>query len=68
MVGNVNTSSAISTFDKMEEKGITFISSKRRKSRVKVTTIKEDNDSCDAHQRIRDNCGGDGMQKRELWA
>ncbi|KAM1763669.1 hypothetical protein ACFX11_002990 [Malus domestica] len=68
MVGNVNTSNAPSAFDKMEERGITFISSKRRKSRAEVTTIKEDNDSCDAHQRSRDNCGGDGMRKKELWA
>ncbi|TQD68620.1 hypothetical protein C1H46_045847 [Malus baccata] len=49
MVGNANTSSALSAFDKMEEKGITYISSKRRKSRAEVTIIKEDNDSCDAH-------------------
>ncbi|KAM1106000.1 hypothetical protein ACFX13_002954 [Malus domestica] len=68
MVGNVNTSNALSAFDKMEERGITFISSKRRKSRAEVTTIKEDNDSCDAHQRSRDNCSGDGMRKKELWA
>ncbi|KAM1077878.1 hypothetical protein ACFX15_024511 [Malus domestica] len=53
MVGNVNTSNALSAFNKMEEKGITLISSKRRKSRVEVTTIKEDNESCDAHQRLR---------------
>ncbi|KAM1717600.1 hypothetical protein ACFX11_025411 [Malus domestica] len=53
MVGNVNTSNALSAFDKMEEKGITLISSKRRKSRAEVTTIKEDNDSYDAHQRLR---------------
>ncbi|KAM1219801.1 hypothetical protein ACFX2G_047828 [Malus domestica] len=61
MVGNVNTSSALSAFDKMEEKGITFISSKRRKSRVEVTAIKEENDSYDAHQRSRDSCGSDGI-------
>ncbi|KAM2339910.1 hypothetical protein ACFX1X_019431 [Malus domestica] len=68
MVGNVNTNSAFLAFDKMEEKEITFISSKIRKSRAEVTGIKEDHDSCDAHQRSIDNCGGDGIQKRELWA